>query len=364
MGHVGRAAALAICTSLVLALPATAGAGQRAIVRQKSMHMSFQLPAGKGVAVSVETSGHRQIRIGVEKGESMAFYTGLGRVSRKGIEADLGRFGRVSLRFLPKSRSRGGGLNDLLPPPLRQECRGRAAVLERGLLVGNIRFEGEHGYVRAIAHRVKARLVRSYKQVCRWGSGARAGASAARRDKVEVLTLSLEAHRRGIERTLTMFSIALPSKDKKRPEGLTIGIAVRKAKVEGVGTTKAALVFDDIAGIVASPRGRQPVTAEAELPAPFAGTGTYLKEPGQEPTWSGDLGVHMLGSGLVPLTGEEFEFAFCRAVSEREIERCLEKSEARPRPFGIPPRSLDRLLAQGSGSHSQPLALARLSSLR
>jgi hypothetical protein len=365
MKQVGRVSAVVLCALLTLALPAAASAGQQAIVKRKSMHLNFHLPAGKSVAVSVETSGHRQIRIGVEKGESLAFYTGLGHVSRKGIEADLGRFGRVSLRFLPKSKSRGGGLNDFLPPPLRQQCRGRAPVLERGVLVGNIRFRGEHGYVRAVAHRVKADLVRSYKQVCRWGSGARAGASAAERDKVEVLTLSLEAHRQGIERTLRVFSIALPSKDKKHPEGLTIGIALRKEKVEGVGTTKGALVFDANAGIIASPRGRQPVTAEAKLPSPFAGTGNYLKEPGQEPTWSGDFGVHMLGNGLVPLTGEEFEFDFCRSISEREIERCIEKSQPpTPGPFGISPRWLSRLLAQGSGSHSQLLALARLSSLR
>jgi len=359
----GRASAVVLCALLVLALPAAASAGQHAIVKWKSMHLNFRLPAGKGVAVSVETSGHRQIRIGVEKGKSLALYTVLGRVTRKGIKADLGRFGRISLRFLPKSRSGGGGLNDLLPPPLGQRCKGRAPVFERGLLVGNIRFEGEHGYVRSVAHRVRAHLVRSYKQVCRWKSGARAGASAARR-KIELLMLSLEAHREGIERVFTMLSIPLPSKDKKRPEGLTIAIAARKEKVEGVGTTKAALVFDDVVGLNATPRGKEPVSAEAKLPAPFAGTGTYLDEPGREPSWSGDFGVHMLGSGLVPLTGKEFEFAFCRAVSARQIERCNDKTQLSPRTLRFSPRLLGRLLTQGSGSHSQPLALARLSSLR
>ena len=354
-----------LCALLALTLPATAGARPHAIVKRKSMHLSFHLAAGKGVAVSVETSGHRQIRIGVEKGESLAFYTGLGRVTRKGIEADLGRFGRISLRFLPKSRSRGGGLNDLLPPPLRQRCKGRAPVVERGVLVGNVRFRGEHGYVRATAHRVRAQLVRGYKQVCRWGSGAKAGASASKRDQVEVLTLALEAHKLGIERNLVVFSIVLPSEDKKKPEGLTVGIALRKEKVEGVGTLKGALVFDTGAGILASPRGKQPLTAKVKMPSPFAGTGDYLKEPGQEPTWSGDFGVHMLGNGLVPLTGEEFEVDFCRAISQREIERCIEKAKPSDgRPSGLSARFLDRLLTQGSGSHSQPLALAKLSSLR
>lgn len=351
------------CALLMLALPAAASARPHAIVKPKSMHLDFRLPASKGYAVAVHTSGHRQIRISVERDDSLAFYTGLGRVTRKGIEADLGQFGHISLRFRPKSKSRGGGLNDLLPPPLRQKCSGRTPVFERGLLVGNIRFEGEHGYVRSVAHRVKAHVSRAYKQICRWKSGARAGASAAR-PRVEVLTLSLEAHRGGVERDLDMFSASLPGKEKKHPEGLTIAIALRKAKVEGVGTLKAALIFDDIVGITATARGKQPVIAKAKLPDPFEGTGTYAKEPGKEPTWSGDFAVHLPGSGLVPLTGEEFEFDFCRAISVREIERCSEESDSAARPFGISPRSLGHLLAQGSGSHSQPLALARLSSLR
>lgn len=355
---------MVLCALLVLALPTAASAGQHAIVKRKSMHLDFRLPASKGYEVTVHTSGHRQIRIGVEKDDSLASYTGLGRVTRKGIEADLGRFGHISLRLRTKSRSHGHGLNEILPPPLRQRCRGRAPVFERGLLVGNIRFEGEHDYVRAVAHRVKGHLTRAYKQICRWKAGERAGASAARRE-IELLTLSLEAHRQGVERAFIMLTVPLPTKDDKKPEGLTIAVATRKQKVEGVGTTKAALVFDGIVGLTVSPRGKKPLTAVAKLPAPFAGTGTYTVEPGREPTWSGDLGVHMLGNGLVPLTGEEFEFDFCRAISEREIERCIEKSKPpAARPFGISPRSLSRLLAQGSGSHSQPLALARLSSLR
>ena len=354
---------MAICALLALALPAAASAGQQAIVKPKSLHLNFHLAASNGYAVSVHTSGHRQIKIGVEKGDSFAIYTGLGHVSRKGIEADLGRFGQISLRFLPKSSARGAVPDRVLPPALRGRCKGRASVLERGLLVGNIRFEGEHGYVRAVSHRVKASLGRGYKRVCRRKSGARAEASAAR-GKVELFLLSLEAHRLGVERTLTMFSIPFPSKHGKRPDGITIAVALRKEKIDGVGTAKATLYFSDVVGLVVSPRGKQPLSAEAKLPAPFAGTGVYLKEPGQEPTWSGDFGVHLPGSGLVPLTGDEFEFHFCRAISDREVERCVDEKAPSARPLAISPRRLSRLLAQGSGSHSQPLALARLSSLR
>lgn len=65
-----------------------------------------------------------------------------------------------------------------------------------------------------------------------------------------------------------------------------------------------------------------------------------------------DLGLRLPVSGLIPLTGPELETEFCRAAEPAHFERCLESLLE------------DSPLAQGSGSHSQPLALARLSSLR
>ena len=360
-------AALAACAVGALALPAAADAGQHAIVKPKSLEMEFNLPSKKGYSISVGTAGHRQVRVRVANEENVlayATYTALGRVTRKGIAADFGRFGQISLRFRSKSRVRGHGLEKTLPPPLRHACKGRDPVREHGVLTGNFRFEGEHGYVRAAAHRIWATLLRSYKQVCRWKSGARAGASASARPKIEALILSLAARRQGVARNFFAISNSFPAKDKRHPEGVTIAFATRNEKVGRVGTSKETFVSDDVVGISATPRGKKPLVAEAKLPSPFVGTGTYLEEPGQEPSWSGDFGVHLPGSGRVPLTGDEFDFAFCRAISDRELDRCADKLDLSRRPLALFPLRVSRLLAQGSGSHSQPLALARLSSLR
>lgn len=360
-------AALAACAVGALALPAAADAGQHAIVKPKSLEMEFNLPSKKGYSISVGTAGHRQVRVRVANEENVlayATYTALGRVTRKGIAADFGRFGQISLRFRSKSRVRGHGLEKTLPPPLRHACKGRDPVREHGVLTGNFRFEGEHGYVRAAVHRIRATLLRSYKQVCRWKSGARAGASASARPKIEALILSLAARRQGVARNFFAISNSFPAKDKRHPEGVTIAFATRNEKVGRVGTSKETFVSDDVVGISATPRGKKPLVAEAKLPSPFVGTGTYLEEPGQEPSWSGDFGVHLPGSGRVPLTGDEFDFAFCRAISDRELDRCADKLDLSRRPLALFPLRVSRLLAQGSGSHSQPLALARLSSLR
>jgi hypothetical protein len=370
MKRYGRVGVVLTCALLALVVPPGASAGQHAIVKHKSLEMEFNLPSKKGYSISVYTEGHRQVRIRVANENVLAYatYTALGRVTRKGIAADFGRFGQISLRFRSKSRVRGRGLERTLPPPLppplRHECKGRDPVREHGLLTGDFRFEGEHGYVRAAVHRIRATLLRSYKEVCRWKSPARAGASASARPKIEALMLTLAARRQGVARDLFAISVPLPSRDKKHPEGVTIAFATRNEKVGRVGTSKKTFVHDDVVGISATPRGKKPLVAEAKLPSPFAGTGTYLEKPGQEPSWSGDFGVHLPGSGRVPLTGDEFDFAFCRAITDREFDRCADNLDLSRRPLALFPQRVRRLLAQGSGSHSQPLALARLSSLR
>jgi hypothetical protein len=81
-------------------------------------------------------------------------------------------------------------------------------------------------------------------------------------------------------------------------------------------------------------------------PAPFSGSAKF-SDPGAAPaTWTGSLSVSFLGAPDILLAGEAFTAKLCPRLPF--LRRCL-----RPR------RGL-----YGRGSHSQPLALARLSSLR
>jgi hypothetical protein len=81
-------------------------------------------------------------------------------------------------------------------------------------------------------------------------------------------------------------------------------------------------------------------------PAPFSGSATFSDPAAAPPTWTGSLSVSFLGAPDVPLAGETFIAKLCPRLPF--LRRCLR-----------PQRDL-----YGSGSHSQPLALARLSSLR
>jgi len=335
------------CALLAMALPTAAQAKPGPVVKPKSLHLRATLPASNGYYVSLRTNGHRQVIVSVAKDDFIARYTALGKVTRKGIEADFGSFGQISLRFRSKSRFRQHSiLAPYLPPSLRNRCKGREPVGERGLFLGNVRFSGEHDFTTVRAHRLKGSLVRSYRQVCR--NNLRAGASA--KISEEDTLIGAEAQRHGTLRFLLALEISVAVKQEDL--SLTVALGGLKGKVGRVAISKIQLVFDEIDTIQASPLGRRPVTAEVKLPKPFEGSASYLEEGKAPPTWSGDLKVRLPGSGLVPMAGPEFEAKICRSSGSKELRRCLQSLLK------------ESALAQGSGSHSQPLALARLSSLR
>jgi hypothetical protein len=91
--------------------------------------------------------------------------------------------------------------------------------------------------------------------------------------------------------------------------------------------------------------------AAVSPPLPFSGYARF-RDPQPGPvTWEGSLAVTLPGLAPIPLAGEGFTARLCPSLSI--LASCLPKRE-RARFEG----------RYGSGSHSQPLALARLSSLR
>jgi hypothetical protein len=331
--------AILVCALAVLSLPVGAIAKPGYSVKPKSLHLRLQLPASNGYTASVETKGHRQVVLRLSKGGIAAAYTALGRVTRKRIEADFGSFGHVSLRFRGK---RVYHPKDLLSF-LYRGCKGRKTVGERGVFVGGVRFEGERGFAQVRAHRAVGAAVRSYRRVCKDGFRPRAGASAIKPSEEDLFILA-QARSGGVLRSFLGFKSSIL--------GLTLAAGSEKRKVGRVAILKSAFTLDYARAIRINPRKDRPVTAKVKVARPFEGSATYLEEGKAPPSWSGTLAVHLPGSGLVPLAGPEFEAEICRAFSQEEIIRCTDQL-MKTQPFRY-----------GSGSHSQPLALARLSSLR
>ena len=324
---------LSILVCALAALCAVADAKPNYIIKPKGLHLSASLTASNGYAASIQTSGHRQVVLTLFQGSYLIQYRTLGKVTRSGISADFGRLGRVSLRFRGNRHPRKLGA-----PFLLRECKGRKAVAERGVLLGNVRFRGERGFTRIKAQRVKGSLVRSYRRICKGPAWLRAGASSA--DEFESYVLSAVARVDGSKRSFIV--------EEGGAIGLAIDVATLEEKVDGVAIAKTAFALDESVFHL-SPPGKNPVETKLVPTWPFVGSAFYLAEAKQPPTWTGSLGVRFPGSGQVSLAGPEFEAELCRATSSSRFVRCQETIESL-RPF-----------AQGSGSHSQPLALARLS---
>lgn len=337
--------AVLVCALAALSLPAGAAAKPGYTVKPKSLQLQLGLPASNGYSASIVTDGHRQVELNVSKGNFFAHYTALGKVSRRGIEVDFGSFGQVSLRFRGKRRYHPSLIPGLkLPKFLQDRCKGRRTVAESGVFVGNVRFEGEHGFTRVKVNRHKGKVVRSYRRVCKGPFRPFAG-----KIREEGIFLAAAAKRFGITRLLVTTEASLSFKGKKF--SFTIAIAGEKKKVGRVAVDKAGLLLEELDSVAISPVGKQPLTAKVKLRKPFEGTATYLDEGTAPPTWTGNLGIRFPGSGLVPLAGPEFEPELCRGNGET-FENCLDSLED------------EALFRYGNGSHSQPLALARLSSLR
>ncbi|HET9675891.1 MAG TPA: hypothetical protein VFP21_00125 [Solirubrobacterales bacterium] len=344
----GRFVFIGCALSALLTLTAVAEAKPGYFVKPKHLQLKLTLPASDGYSASLSTNGHRQVTLTVSKGDFVGHYLALGRVTRKGIEADFDSFGRVSLRFRSESRFHPRLLPGLkLPPFLRDHCKGRKSVGERGIFRGNVRFTAEHEFTQVRAHRLKGSVVRSYRRVCKGRSLATASNV---KPSDEGTVLQALAQRDGKLRLLIMTELSLVEGGKK--ESLTTAIGGLKEKVGRVAVSKALIFLDLVDSVEISPEGEKPLSAEVVLPKPFEGTGSYLQEGKAPPVWSGSLSARLPGSGLVPLTGPEFKADLCHSTDFIMLKACLERLLS------------DDQLAQGSGSHSHPLAEARLSSLR
>lgn len=341
----------------LLCLPGAAAARGGEEIRPRSLHLTMSAEATRGYTVSVETLGHHRVILTAQKGGQVASYMVRGKVSRHRVKADFGRFGRLSLRFRgrphPFLALPGVGTK----PPKTRRCRGRSPEREVGRFHGTIEFDGQRGFTRLAVGGLGGELRRSYHQVCRIVP-RRPAAAVARSSAAGGTTfvLALLSARARVGHTLTRFSainLEPPAGIRLPGESLfSIVLASIKEKVGRVHVIRSTYVVADPGEVKISRRGVRPAKAKVALGSPFGGTALFRGPSGGEPSsWTGPLNVRLPGTGRLPLTGPPFRASLCRVSAFQPRSSCFRRAEA-------------NLAAQGSGSHSQPLALAKLSSVR
>jgi hypothetical protein len=244
--------------------------------------------------------------------------------SGPGIHATFGSLGQVDLGFHRRKK--------VVERPERN-CRW---IVETGVFRGSVRFVGEGAYVVSEVANPEGEIFRLPDGFCGLGNfrpglppGLPRETVLAARVKSGTGEVSFRASReRSARRTVLFNAGTLEHVDGMRIER-SVRIPGEPGEFTATGSSRAAV----------SP------------PPPFSGSARFSDPQGEPASWEGTLAVTLPGLAAIPLTGEDFTARLCPRLSI--LASCLLQRE----------RSRLRT-SYGSGSHSQPLALARLSSLR
>jgi hypothetical protein len=311
-----------------------AAAAAHTAVHPTSFSFEAELPTSDGYSMFLRGYGHRRIELdlGTESFEEPYItmsYTTTGKVTRHGIDADFGQFGRIELSFVGSPKRSVSH---------RPNCRPHGPdVNEYGRMTGSAEFETLGGVVHLDSDqlRVEGQTWSSPKQTCTpkpskvvYGGSAIEARRAHRVEKGEsfVTTVMARAHTMG--RTIDLYAIKLNHEfvpDMAATSTRRFGKVLASTSVhapEGEGPGEAVSL--SIKG-----RGTRPRGAALSAAAPFSGSATYRKRPGVAPSWLGSLAVEIPGEGTLPLAGPEFHAIACAYASD-QLQQACERAVAPP----------------------------------
>jgi hypothetical protein len=282
-------------------VPAAVPPQLRALLRSQAapnashtpFHPGFELKPRDGYRVGVIGIAPDVVAFVVRsKAGAETAYVARGTVTPNRIQASLGKYGKVAMRFRPSR-------NQAKP---RRSCHhlGRFMV-RRGVYVGSVRFTGEDGYLSVRSHRAKG-TVSSVAPRCERGrehSGRRQERAIVTPKGGPGLELSfLGASRRHAVDSASFVAVGFGHRAtlflamSARSEG---GVAVVRFALTG---SKASTAFSIDNALT---------QAQVSPPRPFLGTGTYRAAPDGTTTWTGTLSVNFPGAGHFPLVGPPFK---------------------------------------------------------
>jgi hypothetical protein len=271
--------------SLGLALAGTTGG----VATAKGPHVdtNFTVRGSNGYTLWVNGFG-KQVHVTAGAGDGSASYTVPGRVTPRGVWADLGKRGRIEVEFRPS-----GNLTRRVPP---SHCEGEPRVSRQGAFVGTISFNGERGFTRARASRApgSTHVTPAWKCKRRGRQGGRACEPSG--ETTESVELEAASPPRGVN----FAAFAESSPDGFGRPGFFASTLERRGRMEiarfaFVTGPESAFAYDaGLALAIVSP------------PSPFSGSATFRRVDGIA-SWTGDLRVSLPGTPEVALTGPAFE---------------------------------------------------------
>lgn len=284
-----------------------------------SCALEFTLNGSNGYKITVSGDpggGKDSVQLSADGPSGEAVYLTSGKVSSNQIEARFGKLGIVSVRFRPSGRQRR------VKVPRKCFPRRPPVVTSRlGSFVGRIRFRGEHGYTRVSVRGAKGGVGDPLantptKLSCEFRESA-----GERKRELESVSLDATAPSGDVSFSASrLFGHrspgVLPGKPAAPGDYLFL---VASGEREG-----RMLIFRS-AGALGGPEefsfDDALTSATVRPPAPFTGTGNFVRNADGSTGWTGDLAVPLPGLGVVDLTGGKAELA---TVAKR-LEQLEEK---------------------------------------
>jgi hypothetical protein len=321
IGAVLGAAAVA-----ALAVPAGAVAGTRPAERgsghqtHATVTESFELQGTNGYSISLSLDDRRQLTVSAES-EIRGSHATRGVVytlpapqsSRSAdIKARIGNLGQVDVHFVPESTHETA--------PVLPNCKGGGKnVVARGHFVGLISFRGEQGYTHVRSHRAVGTITTEPARTCTLPKEPAQNKAATEKELAELEEIKEVQLNAALAHGKVRFQanqVQLKVKGRLRTVSSFSAIGIRRLGM--ISEVALSLALIEKGSLFATPEPLFP-TREATIapPAPFSGTATFRRDPGQSANWSGDLSVELPGFGTVPLAGDGSHASMCQAPACR-----------------------------------------------
>ncbi len=313
-----RGGLVALVCALALAAPAAAAAKPAGLTLS-----SIKLKESNGHEISLgiyEEAGSpatAQLRV---DGDSTSTAYAVPVTQAPGVHASFESLGQLDGGFVRRHKH------------VETPERGCRWIFEPGYFKGSFHFAGEDAYVTSDATNPKSMVIRLPDGFC--GFGDRPFVPPFLRNLRETALTA----RSKISNGSVSFTASRLAKDKADFEAILL------EKVGQMQILRTARAINTTGSFSNHGKSRGSVFP----PEPFSGSAIFRKPSKGPASWTGSLAVSFPGAPETALAGETFKAKLCPR------KPILQSCSPAPSAHG----------SYGSGSHSQPLALARLSSLR
>jgi hypothetical protein len=269
----------------------------------------FTLRASNGyrITVSADPEGQTdEVVLSVEGHSGNVRYSVPGKVTTDTIQARFGNLGRVSMRFHPSGRER----NVRVPKKCMKE-RPAVVTSRLGKFVGTMKFRGERGYTQVSARSALGGtgdpLANTPKKLqCDFRES-----EAEPERELESVTLEGAPPRAAISfnasRLFGDFPALAESGKPLPPKGdRYLFLALASEKVGRMSILRSTGALGESTDFAVD---SDLTSATVQPPAPFTGSGSFLRNADGSTSWTGSLAVPMPGLGTVKLTGGKAELA-------------------------------------------------------